>query len=93
VQLARRFDQFLLPWGKWNLCPAWPPTIIHTDIVRPRTVPDEKQLEDRTFGVVIDTSGSMDRYMLAVALGSVASYSDSRDVPFARVVILFCKKQ
>jgi len=49
---------------------------------------DSDALEGRTFGVVIDTSGSMDRYMLAVALGSVASYADSRDVPYARVI--FC---
>jgi hypothetical protein len=38
--------------------------------------------------VVIDTSGSMNRYMLSVALGSVASYAESRDVPYVRVI--FC---
>ena len=56
--------------------------------MRSRLVPDDTLLDGRTFGVVIDTSGSMGRYMLAVALGSVASYADSHDVPFARVV--FC---
>jgi predicted metal-dependent peptidase len=42
----------------------------------------------RTFGVVLDTSGSMDRSLLAKALGAIASYSLARDVPAVRVV--FC---
>lgn len=58
------------------------------DIPRPRTVPAEGALDGRTFGVVLDTSGSMDRVLLARALGSVASYAMSRDVPAVRVV--FC---
>ncbi len=37
-------------------------------------------------GVVLDTSGSMDRHLLAKALGAIASYSLSRDVPAVRVV-------
>ncbi|MEW2468941.1 hypothetical protein AB0919_28605 [Streptomyces sp. NPDC046994] len=41
-----------------------------------------------TFGVVLDTSGSMDRVLLGKALGAIASYAESRDVPAARVV--FC---
>ncbi|WP_351225772.1 hypothetical protein [Streptomyces sp. NPDC002133] len=41
-----------------------------------------------TFGVVLDTSGSMDRRLLGKALGAIASYADARDVPAARVV--FC---
>ncbi|MDI3406969.1 vWA domain-containing protein [Streptomyces cavernicola] len=48
--------------------------------------PDE--LERCTFGVVLDTSGSMDRRLLGKALGAIASYAESRDVPAARVV--FC---
>ena len=42
----------------------------------------------RIFGVVLDTSGSMDRHLLAAALGSIASYSEARDVQHVRVV--FC---
>jgi predicted metal-dependent peptidase len=42
----------------------------------------------RTFGVILDTSGSMDRLLLAKALGAISSYSLSRDVPLVRVV--FC---
>lgn len=41
-----------------------------------------------TFGVVLDTSGSMDRQLLGKALGAIASYAAARDVPAARVV--FC---
>ncbi|MFD7441059.1 hypothetical protein [Streptomyces sp. NPDC059909] len=41
-----------------------------------------------TFGVVLDTSGSMDRRLLGKALGAIASYAEARDVPAARVV--FC---
>ena len=38
--------------------------------------------------MVLDTSGSMDRQLLAAALGSIASYSQARDVHHVRVV--FC---
>ncbi|MFE5814246.1 hypothetical protein ACFQ6S_12715 [Streptomyces sp. NPDC056479] len=41
-----------------------------------------------TFGVVLDTSGSMGAGMLGKALGAIASYAEARDVPAARVV--FC---
>nr|WP_236656525.1 hypothetical protein [Streptacidiphilus jiangxiensis] len=41
-----------------------------------------------TFGVLLDTSGSMSRTLLGKALGAIASYAASRDVPAARVV--FC---
>ncbi|MET9599982.1 MULTISPECIES: DUF2201 family putative metallopeptidase [unclassified Streptomyces] len=41
-----------------------------------------------TFGVVLDTSGSMNRELLGKALGAIASYAQARDVPAARVV--FC---
>ncbi|MFJ1865896.1 hypothetical protein ACIOD1_14810 [Streptomyces sp. NPDC088097] len=41
-----------------------------------------------TFGVVLDTSGSMDTTLLGKALGAIASYAEARDVPAARVV--FC---
>jgi predicted metal-dependent peptidase len=44
--------------------------------------------EGRVFGVVLDTSGSMERTLLGKALGAIASYSMARDVVAARVV--FC---
>ena len=58
------------------------------DIPRPRWIPAAGSEEGRTYGVILDTSGSMDRSLLAKALGTIASYSISRDVPFVRVV--FC---
>jgi predicted metal-dependent peptidase len=42
----------------------------------------------RTFAVILDTSGSMDRLLLAKALGTIASYSIARDVEWIRVI--FC---
>ena len=58
------------------------------DIPRPSYLPIDALSEGRTYGVVLDTSGSMDRQLLAKALGAIASYSMSRDVPAVRV--LFC---
>jgi predicted metal-dependent peptidase len=58
------------------------------DIPRPYWTFRPEDLEQRTFGVVLDTSGSMDRVLLAKALGAIASYSLARDVPGVRVV--FC---
>lgn len=57
------------------------------DIPRPaRHVPHE-WLEACTFGVVLDTSGSMDRALLGRALGAIASYSEARDVPAVRLIL------
>ncbi len=42
--------------------------------------------EARTFGIVLDTSGSMDRALLARALGAVAGTCFARDIPAVRVV-------
>ncbi len=58
------------------------------DIARPRYVIDEVVKEGRTFGVVIDTSGSVSTRQLGMALGSIASYAVAKEVPFVRVV--FC---
>lgn len=58
------------------------------DIPRPRWYLPEDLLDGRTFGVVLDTSGSMSRSLLAKALGAIASYATAREVPLVRVV--FC---
>jgi hypothetical protein len=65
--------------GRAGSCP--PPEIPAEPGARPSG-------EARTFGVVLDTSGSMDRRLLGQALGAIASYATARDVPRARVV--FC---
>ncbi len=57
------------------------------EIPRPRYVPvDDGSV--RTFAVLLDTSGSMDRKLLAKALGAIASYSVAREVDLVRLV--FC---
>ncbi len=58
------------------------------DIPRARFVPAETSDAARTFGVIIDTSGSMEPSEIGKALGAVASYAASRDVIAARVI--FC---
>jgi predicted metal-dependent peptidase len=57
------------------------------DIPRPaRYVPQEWR-DACTFGVVLDTSGSMDRELLGRALGAIASYAESREVPAVRLIL------
>ena len=58
------------------------------DIPRPNYVNREKDLENRTFAVVLDTSGSMSEHNIAKALGAISSYAISKEVSFVRVV--FC---
>lgn len=58
------------------------------DIPRPALVAPEEWERTRTFGVLIDSSGSMGAELLGKALGAVASYCAARDVARARVV--FC---
>ncbi len=89
VELARWFDCFFAPLEKVrSYARASRRQASTPDIPRPRWI-DAPDAEDaRTFGVVLDTSGSMDRQLLAKALGTIASYAQARDVPAARVV--FC---
>ncbi|MBR2214858.1 MAG: hypothetical protein IJ849_03745 [Selenomonadaceae bacterium] len=58
------------------------------DIPRPRYVTSEFAEYSRTFGVVIDTSGSMSAKLIGYALGAIASYAVAKEVPYVRVV--FC---
>ena len=89
VELAKWFDEQFTPLEarrtysrlsrRQNSCP---------DIPRPAWYRPEKLNEQRIFGVLLDTSGSMERGLLAAALGAIASYSRARDVEHVRVV--FC---
>ena len=89
VELARWFDEQFTPLEahrtysrmsrRQNSCP---------DIPRPAWHHPEEPVEQRIFGVLLDTSGSMERTLLAAALGAIASYSRARDVEHVRVV--FC---
>jgi predicted metal-dependent peptidase len=89
VELARWFDHhfsplekrrsFARPSRRQSATPAIP---------RPSWVKTPGSEEGRTFGVILDSSGSMSRDVLGMALGAIASYSMSREVPLVRVV--FC---
>jgi len=58
------------------------------DIPRPSYTLQEKDTASRTFGVVIDTSGSVPTKQIGLALGAIASYAISKDVPYVRMI--FC---
>ena len=58
------------------------------DIVMPALITPEEARFSRTFGVVLDTSGSMPRELLGKALGTIASYAIAHEVAAVRVV--FC---
>ncbi len=89
VELAQWFDRYFAPLEKLRTYARPSRRQSSTpDIPRPRWVPAPGAEDGRTFGVVLDTSGSMNLKMLGKALGAIASYSMSRDVPAVRVV--FC---
>lgn len=89
VELARWFDRHFSPLEKRRTFARPSRRQASTpDIPRARWVVPPEQLAGRTFGVVLDTSGSMSRRLLGMALGAIASYAMSRDVPAVRVV--FC---
>lgn len=89
VELARWFEEQFTPLEKTRSYARPSRRQSSTpDIPRPNWVLSQASLDGRTFGVVLDTSGSMERGLLATALGAIASYSAARDVLAARVV--FC---
>jgi hypothetical protein len=89
VELAKWFDNYFSPLIKVRSYARLSRRQSATpEIPRPRYVPDSNVEEGRTFGVVLDTSGSMERELLGKALGAISSYSISHDVSFVRVV--FC---
>ena len=89
VELARWLDCFIPPIEKRRsyVRPSRRQGAI-PDIPRPRYIRDSVNEDGRTFGVIIDTSGSMSTKMIGMALGSVASYAAEREVAMVRVI--FC---
>ncbi|MFJ4185740.1 hypothetical protein [Kitasatospora sp. NPDC089509] len=87
ARLARWFDEFvprpepLRSYSRPARRQSATPDIPRAGRYRP-----EEEVPRCTFGVVLDTSGSMDRALLGKALGAIASYAAARDVPAARVV-------
>lgn len=89
VALAKWFDVYFAPLEKHRSYARPSRRQAGTpDIPRPRYISEDIPTESRTFGVIIDTSGSMDAKTIGKALGTIASYSVAHDVPFARVI--FC---
>ncbi|SDL64902.1 Predicted metal-dependent peptidase [Nonomuraea maritima] len=89
AQLARWFDEHFTPEEKRrSYARASRRQASSPGIPRPGWIRPEETVRKRTFGVVLDTSGSMDVQLLGKALGAIASYAAARDVPRARVV--FC---
>lgn len=89
VELGKWFDVYFLPLQKQRTYARPSRRQGSTpDIPRPRYFPAQLSEYSRTFGVVIDTSGSMPAKLIGYALGAIASYSAAKDVPCARVV--FC---
>lgn len=89
VSLAKWFDVYFAPLEKHRTY-ARPSRrqASSPDIPRPRYASLDIPADSRTFGAVIDTSGSMEAKTTGKALGSIAGYSAAHEVPFARVV--FC---
>jgi predicted metal-dependent peptidase len=89
VELARWFDDHFAPAvRRRSYARASRRQAATPDIPRPGWYRPEELSDGRTFGVVLDTSGSMDRRLLGKALGAIASYAVARDVGTVRVV--FC---
>ena len=89
VELARWFDDHFAPVDRRrSYARASRRQSATPDIPRPGWYLPEELMYSRTFGVVLDTSGSMDRRLLGKALGAIASYAVTRDVRAVRVV--FC---
>lgn len=61
------------------------------DIPRPRYVRPDELKNTKTFGVIMDTSASMDKKLLAKCLGAIASYSAAQEVSMVRIV--YCDAQ
>lgn len=88
VELARWFDEHFPPLERVRTYARLSRRQSATpDIPRPRYVAPQDD-DSRTFAVVLDTSGSMERTLLAKCLGTIASYCAARDV--RRVRLVFC---
>lgn len=61
------------------------------DIPRARYIRPQEDKITRTFGVLMDTSASMNRELLGKCLGAIASYSAAQDVKYIRLI--FCDAQ
>ncbi|MDH6578397.1 hypothetical protein [Kitasatospora sp. MAP5-34] len=89
AQLARWFDEFVpSPQPVRSYSRASRRQAATPEIPRAGRYFPPEEVARCTFGVVLDTSGSMSRTLLGKSLGAIASYAAARDVTAARVV--FC---
>lgn len=89
VQLARWFDEYVpRPEAVRSFARPARRQASTPDIPRAGRYFPPEEIARCTFGVVLDTSGSMGNRLMGKALGAIASYAEARDVPAARVV--FC---
>lgn len=89
VQLAQWFDEHVpAPERRRSYARPSRRQAGTPEIPRPGWHTPEDVERQCTFGVVVDTSGSMNHELLGKALGAIASYANARAVPAARVV--FC---
>ncbi|WP_395298454.1 hypothetical protein ACF9IK_02805 [Kitasatospora hibisci] len=87
AQLARWFDEFVpSPMAVRSYSRPSRRQASTPDVPRAGRYFPPEEVARCTFGVVLDTSGSMSRTLLGKALGAIASYAAARDVPAARVV-------
>jgi predicted metal-dependent peptidase len=87
VQLGQWLDNYFPPIAaKRSFARASRRQSSTPDIPRAVYVKPLELMTTRTFGVVLDTSGSMDKNTLARGLGAIASYALSREVPQVRVM-------
>jgi predicted metal-dependent peptidase len=88
VRLAHWFDErFPAPEQRRSYARPSRRQSATPDIPRPSAArPDEETRASRVFGVLLDTSGSMDPAILGKALGAIASYALAREVAAVRLV-------
>lgn len=89
VELAEWFDSQFPPLEKHRSYAR--PSRRQTatpNIPRPSYTLREEDLKSRTFGVVVDTSGSVSAKLLGLSLGAIVSYAAAKDV--SRVRVVFC---
>ncbi len=89
AQLAHWFDEFVpVVERRRSYARASRRQSSTPDIPRPAWIRPDESVRLPTFGVVLDTSGSMSAALMGKGLGAIAAYARARDVPRARVI--FC---
>lgn len=87
VKLAQWLDRYFPPLERRrSFARAHRRQAATPDIPRPAWIAPDEQRRSRVFAALIDTSGSMSRADLGKALGAIASYAQSRDVGFVRMI-------